>query len=134
MSLCLFQTFRKPQLSQICNISKQKLLIPIISRTGVSSLCSSGLMKSYKHLRSKELNQRRAFPLDEAGKKKSDLFNHPKVSIDAPVNSEDIDTLGEFLNSCLISDGEVPSSAAPSCRFSKYFKMMNVFRLHRNMN
>lgn len=59
--------------------------------------CSSGLMKSHMHFRSKELFKRSAFPLDEVGKKKSDVFNHPKVSIDAPVNSEDHDTLAEFL-------------------------------------
>ncbi len=59
--------------------------------------CSSGLMKSHMHFRSKELFKRSAFPLDQVGKKKSDVFNHPKVSIDAPVNSEDHDTLAEFL-------------------------------------
>lgn len=58
---------------------------------------STGLMKSHMHFRSKELFKRSAFPLDEVGKKKSDVFNHPKVSIDAPVNSEDHDTLAEFL-------------------------------------
>ena len=59
--------------------------------------CSPGLMKSHMHFRSKELFKRSAFPLDEVGKKKSDVFNHPKVSIDAPANSEDHDTLAEFL-------------------------------------
>jgi hypothetical protein len=58
---------------------------------------SPGLMKSHMHFRSKELFKRSAFPLDEVGKKKSDVFNHPKVSIDAPLNSEDHDTLAEFL-------------------------------------
>ena len=59
--------------------------------------CTPGLMKSHMHFRSKELFKRSAFPLDEVGKKKSDVFNHPKVSIDAPANSEDHDTLAEFL-------------------------------------
>ena len=63
----------------------------------LGSRCSPGLMKSHMHFRSKELFKRSAFPLDEVGKKKSDVFNHPKVSIDAPANSEDHDTLAEFL-------------------------------------
>jgi DNA-binding CsgD family transcriptional regulator len=59
--------------------------------------CTPGLMKSHMHFRSKELFKRSAFPLGEVGKKKSDVFNYPKVSIDAPMNSEDHNTLGEFL-------------------------------------
>lgn len=39
--------------------------------------CTPGLMKSHMHFRRKELNKRSAFPLDEVGKKKSDVFNHP---------------------------------------------------------
>jgi hypothetical protein len=59
--------------------------------------CTPGIMKSHMHFRSKELFKRSAFPLDEVGKKKSDVFNHPKVSIDTPVNSGIGGTLAEFL-------------------------------------
>jgi hypothetical protein len=60
--------------------------------------CTLGLMKSMMHFRSKELNKRSAFPLDEVGKRKKDAWNHERVYIDRPVkqNADPI-SLAEFL-------------------------------------
>ncbi|MGD0038031.1 MAG: hypothetical protein ABSC53_12165 [Bacteroidota bacterium] len=60
--------------------------------------CTLGLMKSMMHFRSKELNKRSAFPLDEVGKRKKDAWNHDRVYIDRPVKSDaDQIALAEFL-------------------------------------
>ena len=57
-----------------------------------------GLMKSMMHFRSKELNKRSAFPLDEVGKRKKDAWNHDRVYIDRPVKQDaDPISLAEFL-------------------------------------
>jgi hypothetical protein len=55
-------------------------------------------MKSMMHFRSKELNKRSAFPLDEVGKRKKDAWNHNRVYIDRPVKQDaDPMSLAEFL-------------------------------------
>ena len=60
--------------------------------------CTLGLMKSMMHFRSKELNKRSAFPLDEVGKRKKDAWNHDRVYIDRPVKQDaDPISLAEFL-------------------------------------
>jgi hypothetical protein len=60
--------------------------------------CTLGLMKSMMHFRSKEMNKRSAFPLDEVGKRKKDAWNHDRVYIDRPVKQDaDPITLAEFL-------------------------------------
>ena len=60
--------------------------------------CTSGLMKSMMHFRSKELNRRSAFPAREMGKRKLDAWNHDRVYTDRPVPGDGcITTLAEFL-------------------------------------
>ena len=60
--------------------------------------CTLGLMKSMMHFRSKELNKRSAFSLDEVGKRKKDAWNHQRVYIDRPVkNDAEPISLAEFL-------------------------------------
>jgi len=49
------------------------------------------LLNSLMHFRSRELNKRCSFPLDEVGKRKKDAWNYDRVYIDRPL------TLGEFL-------------------------------------
>ena len=57
-----------------------------------------GLLKSLMHFRSRELNKRSAFPLDEVGKRKKDAWNHDRVYIDRPVKQDaDPISLAEFL-------------------------------------
>jgi hypothetical protein len=53
--------------------------------------CTTGLMKSMMHFRSKELDRRSAFPAKDMGKRTLDAWNHERVYIDRPL------TLGEFL-------------------------------------
>ena len=60
--------------------------------------CTSGLMKSMIHFRSKELNQRSAFPAREMGKRKLDAWNHERVYVDRSVPGDGFTTtLAEFL-------------------------------------
>ena len=48
--------------------------------------CTTGLMKSMMHFRSKELNKRSAFPAKEMGKRTLDAWNRPeRVYLDRPV-------------------------------------------------
>ena len=57
-----------------------------------------GLMKSMMHFRSKELNKRSAFPAKEVGKSTKDAWNHERVYVDRPVQSDGCTTsLAEFL-------------------------------------
>jgi hypothetical protein len=48
--------------------------------------CNMKLMKSAMHFRSRELNKRSAFPVNEVGKRKNDVWNHERVYLDAPVD------------------------------------------------
>jgi hypothetical protein len=60
--------------------------------------CPIGLMKSVMHYRSKELNKRSAFPLDEVGKKKRDAWNHDRVYVDRPLPGDEKNgSLADFL-------------------------------------
>jgi hypothetical protein len=64
----------------------------------LGACCTSGLMKSMMHFRSKELNRRSAFPAKEMGKRKLDAWNHDRVYVDRPVQGDDCKTpLSEFL-------------------------------------
>jgi len=64
----------------------------------LGSRSTNDLMKSMMHFRSRELNKRSAFPLDEVGKRKKDAWNHDRVYIDRPVKQgADPITLSEFL-------------------------------------
>ncbi len=57
-----------------------------------------GLQKSMMHFRSKELNKRSAFPVNEMGKRKLDAWNHDRVYIDRSVPGDGCTaTLAEFL-------------------------------------
>jgi hypothetical protein len=57
-----------------------------------------GLLKSLMHFRSRELNKRSAFPLDEVGKRKKDAWNHERVYVDKPVPGDEcVTSLAEFL-------------------------------------
>ena len=60
--------------------------------------CTPGLMKSFMHFRSKELNKRSAFPGKEVGKRKLDAWNHDRVYVDRTVPGDGCTTtLAEFL-------------------------------------
>ncbi len=52
--------------------------------------CTTGLMKSHMHYRSKELNRRSAFPAKEVGKRTIDAYNRPHlVHLEQPLSSGD---------------------------------------------
>lgn len=58
--------------------------------------CSIGLQKSIMHFRSKELNFRSAFPVDEMGKSQKDAWNKPeRTYLDKPQGKDDVHTLGD---------------------------------------
>ena len=58
--------------------------------------CSLGLQKSIMHFRSKELNFRSAFPVDEMGKSQKDAWNKPeRTYLDRPRGKDDAHTLGD---------------------------------------
>ena len=60
--------------------------------------CTPGLMKSVMHFRSKELNKRSAFPAKEVGKRSLDAWNHDRVYLGRPIQSDGcITSLAEFL-------------------------------------
>ena len=60
--------------------------------------CSSGLMKSHMHFRSKELNIRSAFPAKEVGKRTIDAFNRPgRQYLDQPKSKENNQTIGDVV-------------------------------------
>ncbi|MGD0037074.1 MAG: hypothetical protein ABSC53_07260 [Bacteroidota bacterium] len=64
----------------------------------LGSRCTNGLMKSMMHFRSKELDSRSAFPAKDIGKRTLDAWNHERVYMDRPVQSDgEIKALAEFL-------------------------------------
>jgi len=64
----------------------------------MGSRCTTGLMKSVMHFRSKELNKRSAFPADEVGKSGIDAWNHERVYVDRKAYSDgSVTTLADFL-------------------------------------
>ena len=74
--------------------------------------CSTKLMQSLMHFRSKELKIRSAFPADEVGKSVRDAFNHDRISINQPYAGDSSCTLEETLvsygqsplNICIVND------------------------------
>jgi hypothetical protein len=64
----------------------------------LGSRCTNGLMKSMMHFRAKELNRRSAFPAKEVGKRILDAWNHERVYMDRPIQSDgETKALAEFL-------------------------------------
>ena len=60
--------------------------------------CTTGLMKSMMHFRSKELNRRSAFPAKEMGKRSIDAWNRPeRVYLDKPRSKDDAHTIGDVV-------------------------------------
>ena len=73
--------------------------------------CSTKLMQSLMHFRSKELKKRSAFPADEVGKSQRDALNHDRISINQPYAGEPECTLADTLSSytspldlCIVND------------------------------
>jgi hypothetical protein len=74
--------------------------------------CSTKLMQSLMHFRSKELKIRSAFPADEVGKSQRDAWNHDRISINQPYAGEPDCTLEDTLvsygqsplNICIVND------------------------------
>jgi hypothetical protein len=74
--------------------------------------CSTKLMQSLMHFRSKELKIRSAFPADEVGKSIRDAFNHERISINQPYAGEPSCTLEDTLvsygqsplHTCIVND------------------------------
>ena len=59
---------------------------------------SPKILKSHMHYRSRELNIRSAFPVDEMGKSQKDVWNKPeRVYLDRPRSSEDTNTIGDVV-------------------------------------
>jgi hypothetical protein len=73
--------------------------------------CSTKLMQSLMHFRSKELKIRSAFPAKEVGKSQRDALNHSRISIHQPYAGEPECTLADTLSSytspldiCIVND------------------------------
>jgi hypothetical protein len=73
--------------------------------------CSTKLMQSLMHFRSKELKIRSAFPADEMGKSQRDAWNKDRISLNQPYAGEPACTLEETLASytnpldiCIVND------------------------------
>jgi hypothetical protein len=89
-------------------------LITMAWREGerLGNRCSTKLMQSLMHFRSKELKIRSAFPADEVGKSIRDAFNHDRISLNQPyLGQADCtleDTLVSYgqspLNICIVND------------------------------
>jgi hypothetical protein len=89
-------------------------LITMAWRKGqrLGNRCSTKLMQSLMHFRSKELKIRSAFPADEVGKSIRDALNHERISINQPYAGEPSCTLEETLvsygqsplNICIVND------------------------------
>ena len=60
--------------------------------------CTTGLMKSHMHFRSKEINIRSAFPAKEVGKRTIDAYNRPhRLHLEQPLSSGEARTVGDVV-------------------------------------
>jgi hypothetical protein len=83
-------------------------LITMAWREGqrLGNRCSTKLMQSLMHFRSKELKIRSAFPADEVGKSQRDAWNHSRISLNQPYLGQPDCTLEDTL----VSYGQSPLS------------------------
>jgi hypothetical protein len=95
-------------------------LITMAWREGqrLGNRCSTKLMQSLMHFRSKELKIRSAFPADEVGKSIRDAFNHDRISLSQPYLGEPDCTLEETL----VSYGQSPLNI---CIMHQFFDACN---------
>jgi hypothetical protein len=95
-------------------------LITMAWREGqrLGNRCSTKLMQSLMHFRSKELKIRSAFPADEVGKSQRDAWNKERISLSQPYLGQPDCTLEDTL----VSYGQSPLNI---CIMHQFFDACN---------